>query len=66
MIGIFIMLSLVKFPIHTERIIMDEIKKFIGKKTITMIVHRLKTIDSGNYKELMNKNQHFKKLAKHS
>lgn len=65
----------------TERIIMDEIKKFIGKKTIIMIAHRLKTIeqsnivfilengkivDSGNYEELISKNQHFKKLAKNS
>lgn len=65
----------------TERIIMDEIKKFTGKKTIIMIAHRLKTIeqsniifilenrkivDSGNYQELINKNQHFKKLAKNS
>jgi ATP-binding cassette, subfamily B, bacterial PglK len=65
----------------TEKIIMDEIKKFIGKKTIIMIAHRIKTIeqcdvifvlesgkivDSGNYKELMKKNEHFNNLAKNT
>ncbi|MFY9074615.1 ABC transporter ATP-binding protein [Malaciobacter mytili] len=65
----------------TEKMIMNEIKNFIGKKTIIMIAHRLKTIeqcekifvlengkivDSGNYLELLNKNEHFKQLAKNA
>ncbi|KAB7884539.1 ATP-binding cassette domain-containing protein [Poseidonibacter ostreae] len=65
----------------TEKIIMEEIKNFIGQKTIIMIAHRLKTIvscdkifvlehgkiiDSGSYDELITKNEHFKKMAENA
>lgn len=65
----------------TEKIIMEEIKNFIGQKTIIMIAHRLKTIvscdkifvlehgkiiDSGSYDELITKNKHFKKMAENA
>lgn len=65
----------------TEKIIMEEIKNFIGEKTIIMIAHRLKTIetcdkiflleygkiiDSGSYEELIIKNEHFKKMAENA
>lgn len=65
----------------TEKIILSEIKNFFGTKTIIMIAHRLKTIeecntifilekgklvDSGTYSELINKNEHFKELAKNA
>ena len=65
----------------TEKIVMDAIHEFSGKKTIVMIAHRLKTvqkcdiiylmkqghiIDSGTYNELILKNSDFKKMAQHS
>lgn len=65
----------------TEKIIMEEIKNFIGEKTIIMIAHRLKTIescdkifvlehgkivDSGSYDELIIKNKHFKKMTENA
>lgn len=65
----------------TEKIIMDAIHDFDGKKTIIMIAHRLKTvkkcskiffidkghlIDSGTYDELIQNNEHFKKMATHA
>jgi len=60
---------------------MDAIHEFSGKKTIVMIAHRLKTVekcdiiylmkqgnivDSGNYKELVEKNHEFRKMAAHA
>ena len=65
----------------TEKIIMDAIHDFSGQKTIIMIAHRLKTvekcdiiylmekgsiIDQGTYKELVDNNPKFRKMAKHS
>ena len=65
----------------TEKLVMDAIHDFSGKKTIIMIAHRLSTVkkcnciyilekgtlvDSGSYNELINKNEMFKKLANHS
>jgi len=65
----------------TEKIIMDAIHEFSGKKTIIMIAHRLKTvqkcdtiylmekgrvIDQGTYQQLVNKNPKFREMAKHS
>lgn len=65
----------------TEKMIMDAIHDFSGKKTIIMIAHRLKTvekcdvihfledgkvIDSGTYEELIEKNDVFRKMAKHA
>ena len=65
----------------TEKIIMDAIHEFSGKKTIIMIAHRLKTvqkcdiiylmeqgeiIDQGTYEELLEKNTQFKEMAEHS
>jgi len=65
----------------TEKLIMDAIHDFSGKKTIVMIAHRLKTIekcdiiylidkgkviDSGSYLELIERNQDFKKMALHA
>ncbi|MDD3662908.1 MAG: ABC transporter ATP-binding protein [Candidatus Pacebacteria bacterium] len=65
----------------TEKMIMDAIHDFSGKKTIIMIAHRLKTvekcdviyfmskgkiIDSGTYNELIDKNELFRKMAKHA
>lgn len=65
----------------TEKNIMNEIKTFFGTKTIIMIAHRLKTIeecnkifileqgqlvDAGTYSELINKNEHFRELAKNA
>lgn len=65
----------------TEKIIMDAIHDFSGQKTIVMIAHRLKTvqkcdiiylmekgkiIDQGTYKELLEKNIQFKKMAEHA
>ena len=62
----------------TESLIMGAIKDFIGKKTIIIVAHRLKTvekcdkiffleegqiIDQGNYQELIEKNEQFKKMA---
>lgn len=65
----------------TEKIIMDAIHEFTGKKTIIMIAHRLKTvqkcdtiylmdkgkvIDQGTYEHLVANNTKFKEMAKHS
>ena len=65
----------------TEKIIMDAIHEFSGKKTIIMIAHRLKTVqkcdiiylmdqgkivDQGKYEELVEKNTQFKKMADHA
>lgn len=65
----------------TEKIVMDAIHEFSGKKTIVMIAHRLKTVqkcdiiylmdqgkivDQGSYKELIEKNIQFKKMAEHA
>lgn len=65
----------------TEKIIMDAIHEFTGKKTIIMIAHRLKTvqkcdtiylmekgkvIDQGTYKHLVENNSKFREMAKHS
>ena len=65
----------------TEKLIMNAIHEFSGKKTIVLIAHRLKTIekcdiiyildkgrvvDSGTYLELIEKNQDFKKMALHA
>lgn len=65
----------------TEKIIMDAIHEFTGKKTIIMIAHRLKTvqkcdtiylmekgkvIDQGTYAYLVENNSKFREMAKHS
>ncbi|WP_227501718.1 ABC transporter ATP-binding protein [Marinobacter nitratireducens] len=65
----------------TERLIMDAIHDFSGKKTIIMIAHRLATVrkcdqifvlgqgevqDSGTYDELVEKSQLFKNMSLHS
>ena len=62
----------------SERMIMDAIDSFIGKKTIIIVAHRLKTvercdkiiyfdkgtvIDEGTYDELIERNPNFKKMA---
>lgn len=65
----------------TEKIVMDAIHEFSGKKTIIMIAHRLKTvekcdliyfmehgkiIDYGTYQDLVVRNLKFKEMAKHA
>lgn len=65
----------------TEKIVMDAIHEFSGKKTIIMIAHRLKTvekcdiiyfmehgkiIDHGTYQELVARNVKFKEMAKYA
>ena len=65
----------------TEKMIMEAIHEFSGKKTIIMIAHRLKTvqkcdqiffidngkvIDKGTYQELIKKNERFKNMAEHA
>ena len=62
----------------SERMIMDAIDSFIGKKTIIIVAHRLKTVercdkifyfdkgtvlDEGSYDELIERNPNFKKMA---
>lgn len=62
----------------TEKMIMESIQSFAGKKTLIMIAHRLATvrncdviylmdkgriIDSGTYLELIEKNNNFKEMA---
>jgi HlyD family secretion protein len=65
----------------TEKMIMEAIHDFSGKKTIIMIAHRLKTVEQcdqilmiergrvsaqGTYKELIENNEAFKRLATHA
>jgi len=65
----------------TEKMVMEAIHEFSGKKTIIMIAHRLKTVqkcdqiffidkgqvvDQGSYEELIKTNEYFKKMAKHA
>lgn len=65
----------------TEKLIMDAIHDFSGKKTIIMIAHRLttvkqcdaifmlsqgKVVDSGTFEELSARNQVFQRMAYHS
>ena len=65
----------------TEKIIMDAIQNFKGQKTIILIAHRLKTIqscdqifmmekgciiDCGTYQQLLEKNEQFKKMSDHA
>ena len=65
----------------TEKVIMDAIHEFSGKKTIIMIAHRLKTVekcdiiyfmdqgtvvDQGTYQQLLEKNPKFREMAKHA
>ena len=66
---------------NTEKIIIDSILEFSGKKTIIMVAHRLKTVerceqlflidngilvDQGTYHELIDRSQIFKKMAEHT
>ena len=66
---------------HTEKVIMNSILEFSGKKTIIMIAHRLKTVercdqiflinegllvDQGTYQELIERNQVFRNMASHA
>ena len=65
----------------TEKMIMDAIHDFSGKKTIILIAHRLKTVqkcdeifflekgkvqDQGTYEELIKKNKNFKKMTENA
>lgn len=65
----------------TEKLVMDAIHDFAGKKTIVMIAHRLATVkacntiymldngavvDKGVFVELTNRNNNFKSMADHS
>ncbi|WP_273623759.1 ABC transporter ATP-binding protein [Marinobacter sp. DS40M6] len=65
----------------TERLIMDAIHDFSGKKTIIMIAHRLATVrqcdviyllekgkvtDQGTYNELASRNAIFQRMAEHN
>ena len=65
----------------TEKLIMDAIHDFSGKKTIIMIAHRLatvkkcdaiyllaegKVVDQGSYKELAARNDVFRRMAEHA
>lgn len=65
----------------TERMIMEAIHDFAGRKTIIMIAHRLatvrkcdciylmahgKVVDQGSYDELASRNQTFKRMAEHA
>ena len=65
----------------TEKLIMDAIHDFAGKKTIIMIAHRLatvrqcdqiylmeagKVVDSGTYGELRDRNKTFQRMAEHA
>jgi ABC-type multidrug transport system fused ATPase/permease subunit len=65
----------------TEKLIMDAIHDFSGKKTIIMIAHRLATVkkcdsiyllangrvtDQGTYNELCQRNDVFKRMADHT
>lgn len=65
----------------TEKMIMEAIHQFSGKKTIILIAHRLKTVqkcdnlffidngkvvDQGTYDELIEKNEQFKHMSLHA
>tara|TARA_R110002012_G_scaffold64971_4_gene170588 strand:+ start:6028 stop:7836 length:1809 start_codon:yes stop_codon:yes gene_type:complete len=65
----------------TEKLIMDAIHDFSGRKTIIMIAHRLATVkecdcvyfmeggrvvDFGNYDELVQRNQTFQRMAQYA
>ena len=65
----------------TEKMIMEAIHDFSGKKSIILIAHRLKTVkkcdkiffidkgrvaDQGTYQELIENNKHFKDMAAHA
>jgi len=65
----------------TEKMIMEAIHNFSGKKSIILIAHRLKTVkkcdkiffidkgrvaDQGTYQELVENNKHFKDMAAHA
>lgn len=65
----------------TEKLIMEAIHDFSGKKTIIMIAHRLKTVekcdiifyvdkgrvlDKGTYQDLLNSNSDFRDMALHA
>ena len=65
----------------TEKMIMESINNFSGKKTIIMIAHRIKTVqgcdqiffmdkgqvvDKGTYLQLIKSNKYFKKMAAHA
>ena len=65
----------------TEKIIMDSIQDFTGKKTLILIAHRLETIkkcdeifmmengkivDQGEYGYLLSNNEQFKKMSDHT
>ena len=65
----------------TEKMIMEAIHNFSGKKSIILIAHRLKTVkkcdkiffidkgkvaDQGTYQELIDSNKHFKDMAAHA
>ncbi len=65
----------------TEKLIMDAIHEFSGKKTMIMIAHRLKTVEkcdviyflengkvvaSGTFNDLINKNADFRRMAEHA
>ena len=65
----------------TEKLIMDAINDFAGKKTILMVAHRLKTIekcdiiylmedgsviDSGTFEELKSRNVTFSNMVEHA
>jgi HlyD family secretion protein len=65
----------------TEKMIMEAIHDFSGKKSIILIAHRLKTVkkcdkiffidkgrvaDQGTYQELIKSNKHFKDMAAHA
>ena len=65
----------------TEKVVMSAIQELSGQKTIVMIAHRLKTvqscdiiyfmdqgrvIDKGTYQQLINSNMKFKQMAEHS
>jgi len=65
----------------TEKMIMEAIHNFSGKKSIILIAHRLKTVkkcdkiffinkgkvaDQGTYQELIESNKHFKDMATHA
>tara|TARA_R100001440_G_scaffold10656_7_gene19469 strand:- start:39558 stop:41267 length:1710 start_codon:yes stop_codon:yes gene_type:complete len=65
----------------TEKLVMDAIHDFSGRKTIIMIAHRLATVKKcdciylldngrvmgkGNYEDLFNRNDMFQEMAKHA